>query len=75
MPNTSSVSKLPPSHRMVLWPIFTSNELIYTSQTGERMDIQATVIGNPGEGYTISSGYPIAAAYVDDATTLLGLIT
>ncbi len=63
----------------VLWPVFTSDCLVYNCS--ERVDIQATAIAaGPGggigvsSGYTIPNSYPIAAAFVSDTTNLLNLL-
>ena len=63
----------------VLWPIFTTDALVY--QCSERIDLQAVAIGtgNNGASNGVStgatvSGYPICAAYVSDVTNLLNLI-
>jgi len=60
----------------VLWPIFTSDALVY--QCSERIDLQAVAIGTGGAGVTTgttANSYPICAAFVSDVTALLNLIT
>lgn len=60
----------------VLWPIFTSDALVY--QCSERVDIQAVAIASGGAGVSVGatvSGYPVCAAFVSDVTALLNLIT
>jgi len=59
----------------VLWPIFTSDALVY--QCTERIDFQAVAIavgGSVSTGAT-AAGYPVCAAFVSDTTSLLGLVT
>jgi hypothetical protein len=59
----------------VLWPVFTSDALVY--QCGERVDIQAVAIASGGAGVSTgatASGYPICAAFVSDTTALLNLL-
>ena len=59
----------------VLWPIFTSDALVY--QCGERVDIQAVAIASGGAGVSTgatASEYPICAAFVSDTTALLNLL-
>ena len=59
----------------VLWPIFTSDALVY--QCAERVDIQAVAIASGGAGVSVGatvSGYPICAAFVSDTEQLLNLI-
>ena len=59
----------------VLWPIFTSDALVY--QCGERVDIQAVAIASGGARVSTgatASGYPICAAFVSDTTALLNLL-
>ncbi len=59
----------------VLWPIFTTDALVY--QCAERVDIQAVAIASGGIGVTrgvSAAGYPVCAAFVSDVTALLGLI-
>ncbi len=60
----------------VLWPIFTSDALVY--QCSERVDLQAVAIASGGAGVSVGSTaaeYPICAAFVSDTTALLNLIT
>ncbi len=60
----------------VLWPIFTTDALVY--QCAERVDIQAVAIANGGAGVTVgttAAGYPVCAAFVSDVTALLALIS
>ena len=60
----------------VLWPVFTSDALVY--QCAERVDIQAVAIASGGAGVSVgtsAAGYPICAAFVSDVQTLLNLIT
>jgi hypothetical protein len=60
----------------VLWPIFTSDALVY--QCSERVDIQAVAIATGGAGVSVgtnAAGYPVCAAFVSDVTALLNLIT
>ena len=58
----------------VLWPIFTTDALVY--QAAERVDLQAIAIANGGAGvaYGASVTFPLAAAYVTDTDKLLTLI-
>ena len=58
----------------VLWPIFTTDSLVY--QAAERVDLQAIAIANGGAGvaYGASVTFPLAAAYVTDTDKLLTLI-
>jgi hypothetical protein len=56
----------------VLWPIFTSDALVY--QCTERVDIQALAIAGPvPTGQTVSK--PMCAAFVTDTAALMALIT
>ena len=60
----------------VLWPIFTSDALVY--QCSERVDIQALAIA--AGGFSVSTGATITtpalvAAFVNDTAQLLNLIT
>jgi len=57
----------------VLWPIFTSDALVY--QASERIDVQAVAIEYPSEGWTINNNYPMCAAYIDDTTKCLSLLS
>ena len=60
----------------VLWPIFTSDALVY--QCAERVEIQAVAIAAAGAGAsvgTVAEGYPICATFVLDVTALLALIS
>jgi hypothetical protein len=60
----------------VLWPVFTSDALVY--QCGERIDLQAVAISSGGAGVSVgatAAGYPMCAAFVSDTTQLLNLIT
>jgi hypothetical protein len=60
----------------VLWPVFTSDALVY--QCSERVDIQAVAIAAGGAGVstgTSAAGYPICAAFISDITALLNYIT
>ena len=57
----------------VLWPIFTSNALVY--ECSERVDIQAVAFVRTNPGSFGSLGYPLAAQSVLDIITGLGLIT
>ncbi len=59
-----------------LWPIFTSDFLVY--KAGERVDLQATIIGSMNSRTDGSWGvdpivpaYPICAHYVNDTVALL----
>jgi hypothetical protein len=54
----------------VLWPVFTSDALVY--QCSERIDVQALAIYIPNLGAGVH--YPIAAANYIDAETLVGAI-
>ncbi len=55
----------------VLWPIFTSNALVY--QCSERVDIQALAItGPPTTGAGVST--PICAAHINDTAQILILL-
>jgi len=54
----------------VLWPVFTSDALVY--QCSERVDIQAVAIQVISVGAGVS--YPIIAAYYNDTVACLGLI-
>jgi predicted flavoprotein YhiN len=59
----------------VLWPVFTSDALVY--QCGERIDLQAVAISSGGAGVSLgatAAGYPMCAAFVSDTTKLLNLI-
>lgn len=64
----------------VLWPIFTSDALVY--QATERVDVQAVAIaanaaggggGSVSQG-AVAAGYPICAAFINDTEALLNLI-
>jgi hypothetical protein len=60
---------------IVLWPIFTSDALVY--QCSERVDIQAVVIGRGGQGVTVGLpdvNSPIATAFYNDTLALVGLM-
>ena len=59
----------------VLWPIFTSDALVY--QCSERVDVQAVAIASGGAGVSIGAGvgYPICAAYYNDTVALLNQIS
>jgi hypothetical protein len=59
----------------VLWPIFTSDALVY--QCSERVDVQAVAIATNGGGVTTGANvtHPICAAFYNDTQTLLNLIT
>ena len=59
----------------VLWPVFTSDPLVY--QCSERIDLQAVAIASGGAGVSVgtSVNYPMCAAFVSDVTALLNLIT
>lgn len=61
----------------VLWPIFTSDSLVY--QATERVDIQAMAIGvvtsSSSSVPAVSAGFPMAASYILDTIALLNLIT
>jgi hypothetical protein len=55
----------------VLWPVFTSDALVY--QCSERVDIQALALaGSVTTGTTVSA--PMCAAFLADVQALLGLI-
>ena len=55
----------------VLWPVFTSDALVY--QCSERVDIQALALaGSVTTGTTVSA--PMCAAFLADVEALLGLI-
>jgi hypothetical protein len=59
----------------VLWPVFTSDALVY--QCGERIDLQAVAISSGCAGVSLgatAAGYPMCAAFVSDTTKLLNLI-
>ena len=59
----------------VMWPVFTSDALVY--QCAERVDIQAVAIASGGAGVSIgnpAAGYPMCAAYVSDPLKLLNLL-
>lgn len=58
----------------VLWPIFTSDALVY--QCSERVDVQALAIASTNsvsQGQVVQS--PICAAFVTDTSALISLIT
>ena len=59
----------------VLWPIFTSDALVY--QCSERVDVQAVAIAAGGSGVSIGAGvgYPVCAAYYNDTVALLNQIS
>ena len=60
----------------VLWPVFTSNALVY--QCSERLDIQAMAIANSGVGVSLGapiSGPALVAAYITDMEALLKMIS
>ena len=60
----------------VLWPVFTSDALVY--QASERVDIQAVAIGVGAAGVSIGLGnvsHPIAAAFYTDTVKLLDFVT
>jgi hypothetical protein len=60
----------------VLWPVFTSDAMVY--QCSERVDLQAVAIASGGAGVATgptAAGYPLCAAFVSDTTALLALIT
>jgi hypothetical protein len=54
----------------VLWPIFTSDALVY--QCSERVDIQAVAIRNVSTGFGVN--HPICAAFFNDTFNLLPLV-
>jgi len=57
----------------VLWPVFTSDALVY--QASERVDIQALAIASSNSvatGATVVS--PVCAAFIMDTVALLGLV-
>ena len=58
----------------VLWPVFTSNALVY--QCSERVDIQAVAINATSAGVATGGGvgYPVCAAHITDTQKLLTLI-
>lgn len=59
----------------VLWPVFTSDALVY--QCSERVDVQAVAISSAGAGVATGLGtiaHPIAAAFVADTQKLLGFV-
>lgn len=57
----------------VLWPVFTSDALVY--QCSERVDIQAVAIASDNTvGFGSGVNYPILSAYVNDTENLLTLI-
>jgi hypothetical protein len=59
----------------VLWPIFTSDALVY--QCTERVDVQAVAIGIGSTGVAIGLGgvsQPIACAYFTDTVNLLQFV-
>lgn len=56
----------------VLWPVFTSDALVY--QCSERIQVEPMAIAAVTPGMTLL-GYPIPAAFVSDVTGLLGLIS
>jgi len=59
----------------VLWPVFTSDALVY--QCSERIDVQAVAISTGGIGVStgavIPAGYPMAAVFASDPQTILNL--
>ena len=59
----------------VLWPIFTSDALVY--QCSERVDVQAVAIASGSDGVAIGAGvgYPICATYYNDTVALLSQIS
>ncbi len=59
----------------VLWPIFTTQALVYEST--ERVDIQAVAICTSGGGVTtgVDVQYPVSAIFVTQVEYLLNLIT
>jgi len=60
----------------VMWPVFTSDPLVY--QSSERVLVQAVAISSDGTGVSTGAGLsdsnPMAATYVNDACALLDLI-
>jgi hypothetical protein len=62
------------STNIVLWPIFTSDALVY--QAAEAVEIHAVVIGRGGAGVNVGLADvnpPIAAAYYTDTAAMLDL--
>ena len=60
---------------IVLWPIFTSDALVY--QCSERVDIQVVVIGRGGNGVSMGLpdvNSPVPTAVYNDTLALLGLM-
>jgi len=59
----------------VLWPVFTSDALVY--QCSERVDVQAVAVAAGGNGVATGLGQmnqPIAAAFYQDTLKLLGFV-
>ena len=59
----------------VLWPVFTSDALVY--QCSERIDVQAVAIASGAAGVSVGAAIAeptLIARYVLDATAWLGLI-
>lgn len=57
----------------VLWPIFTSDALVY--QSSSRLDIQCLAIGAGGSNGLGAVGQPLAATYILDVQALLGFLS
>jgi hypothetical protein len=55
----------------VLWPIFTSDALVY--QCSERVDVQALAIQDVDSGWGVT--HPLCAAHILDTIALLDLIS
>jgi len=51
----------------VLWPIFTSDALVY--QCSERVDVQALAIQNVSQAWDVS--HPLCAAHINDTIALM----
>ena len=60
----------------VLWPIFTSDPLVY--QCPERVDIQAVAIAAGNAGVSVgatAATFPFCAAFINDTVSLLNIIS